>query len=959
MPQTPLPRSRDSPELLTYSFGPFVLNGVERRLLRNGVTVLVSPKVLETLLALVERSGDVVSKAELIERVWPGVFVEEGNLTQNISQLRRIFNHDFPPPGAILTLSKRGYSFIAPVHAREIAARANPSSNILQARERDGIFPENSSKILSPDASKPESPKGIAPSHVGAAVQVKARSSFRWSRMGVLISLALAGGIAWRLRTTIRQNGVYASRPSVAILGFENLSGRPDADWLSTALTENLQADLSASEGVEVVPGEVVSRVERELSISKTASLSRESLDRIHRDLGCELVMSGSYLIAGGRIRLNLVVEDASKGTVLGTYTSTEDQDDVLPLIADAGAKIRNVLRLKELSPQSSNEVVAAIEKNPDALKLYQEGLDKIRVEDGDSARAFIEQAINLNPKFPLAHFALSQAWSLSGYELRANTEAKRAVDLSGQLSRENQLRLQARFYETQPDWNKAAESYHALRLFFPNDKDYGYRLAEALIASGRPDEALMLLKTMESARRKGSDPDPRALLLEADAFAAKSQWIEALTASQQGAATAKANGALILHERTLASEAVYLSRLGRVSEEEHAIDEAFAEAQQVGDRLSPMILRLRQSQGMRRARELEAAGNVARQALAMSQVLGARRWTMECYTTLGLISRDGNDLHAAKSFFEQGLALARELGSTGTATLKLNLANVENNLGEPDKARALYMDALKSAEQVGDRGTQNILHGNLGILDASEGNPVEGIRMLRLAIAGNRAISQNGSIAYDLGHVAEILMTEGDFAGARQALDEQLTVLPALGRGRGPDEQRLSRARLVMDEGRLDQAQPEIEASVAACKDAGSCFAANRLLALVWLTRGDAQRALPFAEKSYGLGHTFSNPADYILPADLRMAEVDAALGRVAAAHALFTSTAQQARQLKLLPLELDARIGLARMRFAVAPVQARAELIQIRNDATARKLQMVANRADKALEQLGRYGT
>jgi DNA-binding winged helix-turn-helix (wHTH) protein/pimeloyl-ACP methyl ester carboxylesterase len=109
----------------TYTFGPFALDTREGTLLREGRPVPLTPKAFETLVALVERSGHCIGKEELMRRVWPDSFVEENNLSQNISQLRRALQSD-AADGAqyIETIPRRGYRFKAPVVLVEDAPAA-------------------------------------------------------------------------------------------------------------------------------------------------------------------------------------------------------------------------------------------------------------------------------------------------------------------------------------------------------------------------------------------------------------------------------------------------------------------------------------------------------------------------------------------------------------------------------------------------------------------------------------------------------------------------------------------------------------------------------------------------------------------------------------------------------------------------------------------------------------------
>src|SRR5262249_36338181 len=98
-----------------YEFGPFCLDASERLLIRDGRVAPLPPKVFDTLLVLVENSGRVVSKDELMQSLWPDTFVEESNLTQNISQLRRALGDGTTDAQYIETIPKRGYRFVASV----------------------------------------------------------------------------------------------------------------------------------------------------------------------------------------------------------------------------------------------------------------------------------------------------------------------------------------------------------------------------------------------------------------------------------------------------------------------------------------------------------------------------------------------------------------------------------------------------------------------------------------------------------------------------------------------------------------------------------------------------------------------------------------------------------------------------------------------------------------------------
>src|SRR5713101_237149 len=121
-----------------YEFGRFTLDVQECRLLRDGLRVPLKPKVFETLILLVENSGHMLDKDELMKRLWPDSFVEEANLAVNISQLRKALEQDENGEQYIETVPKHGYRFVAPVSVVE----AEPAGLIVRERIRSRIVIE-------------------------------------------------------------------------------------------------------------------------------------------------------------------------------------------------------------------------------------------------------------------------------------------------------------------------------------------------------------------------------------------------------------------------------------------------------------------------------------------------------------------------------------------------------------------------------------------------------------------------------------------------------------------------------------------------------------------------------------------------------------------------------------------------------------------------------------------------
>ena len=130
-----------------YEFGPFHLDAKERLLLHDEAIVPLTPKAFDMLLALVENSGHLLEKNELMQRLWPDSFVEEGSLAQNVSLLRRVLGETLEGEKFIETVPRRGYRFIARVRgARDDADLVPPEhsrANVTRKEEKEPAIPES------------------------------------------------------------------------------------------------------------------------------------------------------------------------------------------------------------------------------------------------------------------------------------------------------------------------------------------------------------------------------------------------------------------------------------------------------------------------------------------------------------------------------------------------------------------------------------------------------------------------------------------------------------------------------------------------------------------------------------------------------------------------------------------------------------------------------------------------
>ena len=232
------------------------------------------------------------------------------------------------------------------------------------------------------------------------------RQSYRGVAVTVLtLLLVIAGAFGWRSWRTASQTATAdhatvaavggavgdSVRPAVAVLGFRNLNGREDAQWLSTALAEMLTTELGAGETVRTIPGENVNRMKVELELADADSYASETLARIRQNLGTDLVVFGSYVAVGegddSTLRVDIRLQDSREGNTVSVVSETSKSADVLDLVSRAGSRLRERLG-GDAVPAAMTSARASQPTSPEVARMYAEGLMHLRKFDALGARS-------------------------------------------------------------------------------------------------------------------------------------------------------------------------------------------------------------------------------------------------------------------------------------------------------------------------------------------------------------------------------------------------------------------------------------------------------------------------------------------------------------------------------------------------------------------------------------------
>ncbi len=438
----------------SFDFNGFRVD-VGRRIVSDteGNSVPLTPKVFDLLLYLVQNQGNLLTKDELMAAVWPDTIVEESNLAQNVSILRRAIGDVRGDKAIIVTIPGRGYKFVA-----EVTAGEEP--------ENDEI------------PSEPTPAARSMPAVVVAGI--------------VVLIIAAATGVYYFWPGGSAPN---EAPKTLAILPFRPLVNGDSDEALEMGMTDTLIARMSSSSGLILRP------------LSSVRPFARADVDpqAAGRALGADTVLEGNIQRSGDKIRINVRLINVGNGEPLWSGTFDDKYTDIFAVQDAISGKVSEALRLRLVAQGDTLQT-----QNVEAYRLYLQGRlfqYKTTPHDIRQAIAFYEKAIELDPTYSLAYAGVADSYRMlpitsdvASAEAfpRSKEAALRAIELD---SRSSQSRVALGYIYSWYEWNwKGAETElrQAIELD-PNNADAHRGLSLLLTVTGRHDEAI---NEMRTARR-------------------------------------------------------------------------------------------------------------------------------------------------------------------------------------------------------------------------------------------------------------------------------------------------------------------------------------------------------------------------------------------------------------------------------------------------------------------------
>ena len=441
-----------------FQFGEFQIDARAHTLRREEAIVTLNYRAFDVLLYFVQNPGRVLTREELLKNVWADAYVDENNLAQGISALRRALEEKPGDNSYIVTLPGRGYQFVAPVRAvvpenRKVSPEVStttgqgPGGLLFQQQtirssvitEESGIEShprprllgeESDNQALRPPPSSPTNEAGWPPPYL------------RWAVLGTVLLMTCAALAVWLIPRALR-DGLLRVHPvggliqSIAVLPFQNLSGDSSKEYFADGFTDELTTDIAERTKIRVVSRTSVMRYKD----------SKKPLPEIARELAVDAIVEGSVVVSGEQVRITAQLIQASSDRHLWAHSYESERKDLFSLQSELAASIAGLIGSKangadsgdnRLSASPTRFTAATYELALECRSLRKIGTEdsinraiqcyqRVLTQDSDSAAAYAEiaycyialadpraqpaaiKALALDPSLPDAHLALAE----------------------------------------------------------------------------------------------------------------------------------------------------------------------------------------------------------------------------------------------------------------------------------------------------------------------------------------------------------------------------------------------------------------------------------------------------------------------------------------------------------------------------------------------------------------------
>jgi TolB-like protein/DNA-binding winged helix-turn-helix (wHTH) protein/Tfp pilus assembly protein PilF len=465
-------------------FGVFEVDLKACELRKHGLRIKLPEQPFQVLVVLLEKPGEIITREELRNRLWPGdTFVDfDHGLNNAVMRLREVLGDASENPRFVETIPRRGYRFIAPV-----VGSAFPVPPTTDSEVEAGDVPI---EAASPTAERAAFEAASQPASI--------RRQPATTRLAILIAaiLALAGllgaGLFHYTRAATPKSN-RAQNKSLIVLPIENLSGDKDQEYFADGMTDDLIANLAKIRSLRVI-----SR-----STAMAYKGTRKPLSQIASELNVDAVFEGTVLRVGNRVRITAELVQVSTDRHLWAETYESQLGDILALQNRVSSAIVNEIRIN-LTPEDQERLARNPAVAPEGYENYLKGRyywNKRSDENLTRAIGYFEQATHQDPQYALAYAGLSDCYAIISAEIfgtmpaaeaapKAKAAALRALEIDPKLS-EAETSLATVKFNYDWDWSGAAAGFAKSIQDNPSYATAYQRYSLYLMAMGRTGDSV------------------------------------------------------------------------------------------------------------------------------------------------------------------------------------------------------------------------------------------------------------------------------------------------------------------------------------------------------------------------------------------------------------------------------------------------------------------------------------
>lgn len=397
-------------------FADFELDRSAYQLRRKGRPARIERIPLDLLFLLAERPGQLVTREEILERIWgKDVFLDTDNsINAAIRKIRQVLRDDAETPRFVATVPTKGYRFIASLHETQ---RETPGDQSVSNGKNEVAPPQIYVARPEPESFEPPSGPADAFAHGGRVVSLaeeaelckppqpalRPHTSVKTVGAGAMSALVfIAALLIWRWMGEGSSN--RPSSPTVhtiAVLPLENLSGDPGQEYFADGMTDELITDLAKISGLRVISRTSVMRFKGE---------HRERLAEIARVLGVDTIVEGTVLRVGDKVRITAQLIDAPSDKHLWAESYERDTGDVMTLQDELASTIARQINV-ELTPDEQARLAKPHPVDPHELEAILKGFYFVTKQTGggmQKGREYFEQAIKIAPGHAWGYIGLA-----------------------------------------------------------------------------------------------------------------------------------------------------------------------------------------------------------------------------------------------------------------------------------------------------------------------------------------------------------------------------------------------------------------------------------------------------------------------------------------------------------------------------------------------------------------------